>query len=107
MPGSERFKTETGEGKPMEILVALILLLYALVLAMRMLVPGRAGDVFFGILARDFFWLFLRGLGVLIRLPFRILHWMICGGGTRRNHSGRGARRRRNRRGRNGWHTTL
>jgi len=91
----------------MEILVAMVLLFYAVILTMRMLVPGRAGDVFFGILARDFFWLFLRGLGVLICLPLQILKWLLHGGTSRANRPRRRGRRRRHFVKRGRWGTSL
>jgi hypothetical protein len=67
----------------MEVLVALFFLFYGIGLMARMLLPGRIGDVFIGIVLRDCFWMTMRAIGFLISLPFRILTLLLYGSPTR------------------------
>ena len=79
----------------MELLIPAILLFCGLAITGRMLSSGGAGAVFRGVLARDFFWLILRGLGALICLPFRVMNSLLCNRSSRSNRAYRGGRRRR------------
>lgn len=86
----------------MDALVALILpfifLWIMTSMLRRLLLPGRAGEVFVGVVARDVFWIVLRALATLLFLPFVLLRLFA----SARPSSLPRRRRRRRRRARRG-----
>jgi hypothetical protein len=83
----------------MEILVGLLLpiviLFCGIGLLGRVILPGMVGSVFFGILLRDLFWLLMRGLGAILRLPFLAFALLMRNQARHRGWRERPPRRRR------------
>jgi len=75
--------------------VPLVLVFIMLSMIGRMALPGHALSVFVGHLARDFFWLFVRAVGFVLSLPFRILNFLLSDSGHRRHRRRTGRRYRR------------
>ena len=79
------------------MLVPILLLLCAVAMLGSVLFSGRAGDVFRGVLLRDFFWFLVRGLVAVVCLPFLLISWLVYSRARQRKRSDFGGRRHRGR----------
>lgn len=80
------------------LLMPVFLIVFLLWMTARLFLPSQVIGTAAGMLLRDFFWIGVKLIGMLISLPFQFLSSLFAGKPSRRHH-----RRRRCRRDRRHW----